>query len=399
MDTVGAVRSRRWGWALLTVAAVTALAAAVLFVRGREQAEPSPPQLEQAVARAEAGTIATASGAWQPLAALPLPRTEQPAVWTGRELVVWGGALDDGFTRRTFQADGAALDPATGVWRPLPQAPLAPRTDHLTAWTGTELIVWGGTGDAGLLNDGAAYNPTTDRWRALPPGPLSPRAEAAGVWTGSTLLVLGGADNGGPLTDAAAYDPDGGWRPIAALPPEFAAGVEVDTRAAAVGAGAVAWTADRGGRGLTAAARYDLAADAWSPLPDPLGAVASGLPLLIPDGDRLQGLRIAEDGVSTELIILDPGAADWRATPTPPLDGDPWSAIGVLTDAGLLVTDGLSGLVNSDGSWLALGDAPPSGPGERSVIWTGRDLLVTGDPPRGDSGATGATGTAVWTPS
>ncbi len=120
------------------------------------------------------------------------PRSSGTATWTGRELVVWGGAADDGAGTTAFLADGAALDPLTGTWRALAAAPLSPRQAHVAVWTGTDLLVWGGEGPDGLLADGAAWNPATDRWRALPPAPLAPRADAAAAWTGTELLVAGG---------------------------------------------------------------------------------------------------------------------------------------------------------------------------------------------------------------
>jgi hypothetical protein len=62
--------------------------------------------------------------------------------WTGQELIVWGGATRD----RRVHADGAAFDPATGRWRPLPPAPQAQLLDRRVAsavWTGRQLLTWG----------------------------------------------------------------------------------------------------------------------------------------------------------------------------------------------------------------------------------------------------------------
>src|SRR5207249_1889780 len=44
-------------------------------------------------------------------------------------------------------------------------APTA-RDFHTAVWTGSEMIVWGGLGDFGFLNTGGRYNPTTDTWTA-----------------------------------------------------------------------------------------------------------------------------------------------------------------------------------------------------------------------------------------
>src|SRR5262245_22703104 len=58
------------------------------------------------------------------------------------------------------QPDGAA---APGEWAAMASAPIAARVGFVHAWTGEELLVWGGT-ETGLqtFDDGAAYNPDTD---------------------------------------------------------------------------------------------------------------------------------------------------------------------------------------------------------------------------------------------
>ena len=61
--------------------------------------------------------------------------------------------------------EATAAQLADGHWEVIPAAPLAVRDDAASIWTGHELIVWGGvakaTGEAdpGILDDGAAYNP------------------------------------------------------------------------------------------------------------------------------------------------------------------------------------------------------------------------------------------------
>ena len=110
-----------------------------------------------------AGARAPRAGAeesWRRLAAGPLsPRVRHSGVWTGDELVIWGGGP---FGRRPL-ADGAA-DPAADRWRWLPPAPLAGRSGHAAVWTGTELLVWGGATGEDCVDgcpraDGLAYRP------------------------------------------------------------------------------------------------------------------------------------------------------------------------------------------------------------------------------------------------
>ncbi len=111
-------------------------------------------------------------------------------------------------------------------WNVGAEAPILLRSGHVSVWTGTELVVWGGSrpndGDPGIidtLDDGAAYDPATDTWRILAPSPLAGRTGAGVVWTGAEILVL--ATQGGgvlPTLDGAAYNPTTDtWRVL----PEF----------------------------------------------------------------------------------------------------------------------------------------------------------------------------------
>src|SRR4029077_20503541 len=72
----------------------------------------------------------------------PSARWNHSAIWTGTRLIVWGGANTSG---TTSMSDGAAYDPGGGTWTPhaTSGAPLA-RSLHSAVWTGSEMIVWGG---------------------------------------------------------------------------------------------------------------------------------------------------------------------------------------------------------------------------------------------------------------
>ena len=155
-------------------------------------------QLSVSVARLVAGH-------WESIPPAPIAtRGGGSVVWTGKELLVWGGASDG--NPQLLYADGAAYNPRTRAWRRLPTAPLAAREYQASAWTGTELVIWGGyVSDGGsVTNDGAAYNPATNRWRKLPTAPLKAGANAFAVWSGNRVIVFGyGYQN----PDAVAYEP------------------------------------------------------------------------------------------------------------------------------------------------------------------------------------------------
>ena len=127
-------------------------------------------------------------------AGAPSGRGVPVAVWTGTELLIWGGYE----VRGTLQilGNGALYNPATNTWRPMSTvgAPLA-RMLTAYAWTGTELIVWGGADGLRTSHaDGAAFDPSTNSWRSLPAaGAPSRRLGMAYGWTGTELLIWGGA--------------------------------------------------------------------------------------------------------------------------------------------------------------------------------------------------------------
>lgn len=106
-------------------------------------------------------------------------------------------------------ADGAAYDPATDRWRPLAPAPIAGRHAHDAVWTGEELLVFGGLTATGTSREAAAYRPDRDQWRRLADLPF-PRAHGQTVWTGRQALSALGSDiTEESLTDVITYDPTG----------------------------------------------------------------------------------------------------------------------------------------------------------------------------------------------
>jgi hypothetical protein len=66
------------------------------------------------------------------------------------------------------------------------------RSAHTAVWTGSEMIVWGGAGATGfILGDGARYNPSTDSWMPIAAtGAPRERLGHVAVWTGAELIVM-----------------------------------------------------------------------------------------------------------------------------------------------------------------------------------------------------------------
>ncbi len=147
---------------------------------------------------------------WLPISLqnAPSARSGHSAVWTGSKLIVWGGTGDFGLL-----GDGATYNPATDTWTPLSgnNAPTA-RTSHTAVWTGSEMIVLGGETSAGATATGGAYDPTLNKWRVLSnPGSPVARTEASLVWTGTELLSYGGLNGGSYIASLQRLNPQPAW--------------------------------------------------------------------------------------------------------------------------------------------------------------------------------------------
>jgi hypothetical protein len=170
--------------------------------------------------RRDGAAFDPASWRWRRIAEAPVGGYANTLVWTGKEMITWGG-IKDSANRNAgyptgFLAAGAAYDPATNEWRVLEESSLDPRGWHSSTWTGDEMVVWGGVSEAdtacpdcGYAEDAGAYDPAQGTWRRIDSGPLSGRVEHSAVWTGDRMIVFGGGtpQGGGGRDDGATYDP------------------------------------------------------------------------------------------------------------------------------------------------------------------------------------------------
>ncbi len=347
----------------------------------------------------EAGEVSAVAGRWTPMADGPLsPRIAAAGVWTGDELVLWGGRdcpdgrCDDESVPPL--ADGAAYSGAGDSWRTLASSPLSARSGAAAEWSGTEMLLWGGRDAGGPLVDGAAYDPATDRWRMLAPSPLSARS-AQSVWTGTEMVIWGGSvDASGEevFADGAAYDPaTDSWRMLAPAPIQGRFDMVVNWTNDEL----IVWGGRAGAENLADGAAYDPATDDWRVLaPSPLSPrVArsqwSGDELLIWGGE--QGAEALVDGAA-----YDPVADAWQVLAPSPLTARrghvmEWTGTELLIWGGgggtgaFLFGTGAAYDPAAD-SWR---DLPPS-PGRFIPVaeWTGQEMLVWGGIVPGDRPAT-----------
>src|SRR5688572_8183102 len=84
---------------------------------------------------------------------------------------------------------GESCPPPEGEWRPISLVG-GPGVRELPAvvWTGTEMIVWGGLRSDERRADGVRYRPASDEWVAMSDGPAALTGTAA-VWTGAEMIV------------------------------------------------------------------------------------------------------------------------------------------------------------------------------------------------------------------
>jgi N-acetylneuraminic acid mutarotase len=137
----------------------------------------------------------------------PLTRRAHTAIWTGNgnEMIIWGG---NDFLQRDLNT-GGRYNPSTDSWTATSttNAPSA-RGGHTAVWTGGEMIVWGGGTGGIVFNTGRKYNPSTNSWTATSTtNAPSARGGHTAVWTGSEMIVWGGAGIGVLFNTGGRYDP------------------------------------------------------------------------------------------------------------------------------------------------------------------------------------------------
>lgn len=235
--------------------------------------------------------------------------------WTGSRVLVWGGSVYSDASGDRWINDGYSLDPSTGVSTRLPNAPIAPRFRPAAAWSGHELLVWGGLDDQGKpLSDGAAYNPSTETWRMLPDAPIDARAPLS-VWTGEELIVWGtSVRTVDRPRDGAVYTPQtDSWRTIPDAPIELTdgsaawTGREMLVFGAALNGGNHAETASAIG------AAYDPSTETWRTLPN------SGLSPQASSAAWNGSELIASDYLSGSAAY-EPMSDRWRQLEDVPID-------------------------------------------------------------------------------
>jgi len=336
-----------------------------------------------------------ATDTWTRLSTLGAPQTDvgcTTMAWTGRELLVWAYLPTLGGASR--EPYGARYNPVTDTWREMAHlgGPTL-RCDSTGVWTGEDLIIWGGGAHDEnhhivLTRTGRAYNAESDTWRTISrQGSPELRYEHQSAWVAPYMVVWGGLDYfNDPINTGGRYDPARDvWLPMSTTgaPVARIAG----TMTAAAGE-VIIWGGDRENvLGFTASgARYNPVTDTWRPTADQEAPQRRERHSALWTGDRLIIWGGLTD-VPPPHVVLDTGAAYDPLT-------DSWEALtginapsarrqhaAVWTGREMLILGGDSfRALASGGKYDPLLDAwtPTMQPGGAtgSAVWTGTRLLV-----------------------
>jgi len=366
---------------------------------------------------------------------IPDPRYGHTAVWTGTEMIVWGGGNNS----------GGRYNPATDSWVPTSRQSGVPsaRYYHTAVWTGSEMIIWGGTDGTDALQNGGRYNPAADSWTptSLSAPCPSARKNHTAVWSGTEMIVWSGSDTSDVLlNDGGKYDPATDiWSAVSTLGPcpevrQFATAVFISGEMVVWGGSAA------GDVPLNTGGRYNPASDIWISATSTSGAcpaarrfhtaVAGNGEMMVWGGEGT-GLSVLGNGSSynpasdtwtaisgtgapsarryhtavwtTSLMIVwggedgssslqsgsryDPSSGTWTATPTTgSCPTARYQHTAVWTGADMIIWGGYwptnsGGKYNLSGdSWTAtsLGTNVPAGRQYHTAVWTGSEMIVWG---------------------
>jgi hypothetical protein len=293
------------------------------------------------------GRYNPATDSWTEVSGGP-GRVFHTAVWTGTEMIIWGGSFNSN--------SGARYNPATNLWTATStvNAP-GGRNSHTAIWTGSEMIIWGGDSGSGLLNDGGRYHPATDSWISTSTQDApSPRDFHSAIWTGAEMIIWGGQTNlnlpgygYNPLTNT--------WRPLSTT---NAPAVRHSHTALWTGGAMIIWGgSDNSGNYFNTGARYDPATDTWAILSTVNAPAPAAFAVSVWTGDEM----IVWGGTNGQVGIVNGGG---RYTPAT----DTWASISAL-------------------------NAPISNFAS-TAVWTGnRMILWGGEPLTNDSGRAYCAGT------
>jgi N-acetylneuraminic acid mutarotase len=325
-------------------------------------------------------------------ASAPTARLNHTAVWTGSEMIVWGG-WDDSFFR--FDT-GGRYNPGTDSWTTTStiNGPAA-RAVHTAVWSGSEMIVWGGYSDSGSLttNTGGRYNPGTDSWIATSTANAPDRrASHTAVLSGSEMIIWGGVDtNSNVLNTGGRYNPS--TKTWTATSTTNAPSARYNHTAVWTGSEMIVWGGGENQLPSNTGGRYDPGTDSWTATTTANAPTArlnhtavwawAGSEMIVWGGsDDVTGSTNTGGRYS-------PGTDSWAATSTANASTARVSHTAVWTGSEMIVWGGLDGNgfeLDTGGrynpitdSWTNTGRGnAPTARYAHTAVWTGSEMVVWG---------------------
>jgi N-acetylneuraminic acid mutarotase len=346
----------------------------------------------------------------------PSGRHGHVALWAGNVMVVWGGHAEshtwsDRFSPGTYYIsdlaqDGGRYNPTSDTWSAVrTNAAPSPRSQSAAVWTGSEMIVWGGyyrehvsnmLGEETreyALNDGARYNPATDTWSTMSATAApAARYRASAVWTGSRMVIWGGSDPNGVHGSGGRYDPAANtWTSVSAV---GAPAARTGHTAVWTGTRMVVWGGEAGGAALDTGGRYDPSANSWASVSSLSVPAARRNPTSVWTGSRMLvwGGRGQWAGSYSGIgSRYNPSNNTWTEMSAMPASSEPWArrnATALWTGSEMIIWGG-----ENDGQYLRSGARfnpaanswsalpitnAPAARSDHTAVWTGAEMLVWG---------------------
>ena len=262
----------------------------------------------------------------------------KPAVaWTGTELLVIGGSSGPAIDDLVL-----AYDPNINEWRTLKEPPGQVDAWENSiggpgAWTGEELLLW---------QDGLAFNPKTETWRTMARYPGPSRSFPAAVLTGDEIIVWGGCDASIPQCD------------------------------------------DKGEGLLQDGVIYSIEADAWRAMsPAPLAAGVHPVAAVAEDAVLFYAGDTTTNPSAVQAARYDPATEEWTVIGAPPIEPRRYAAAAWTGQHFVIWGGDMAGETNGDGAafdpdldtWKLLPEPPPRSERDRhAMTWTGDHLYIVG---------------------
>lgn len=290
--------------------------------------------------------VPEAAGAWLPISSVNAPawRDRHTAVWTGAEMIVWGGYLNTGYGTNT----GGRYTLATDSWSPTSTSggycPNA-RGCHTSVWTGTYMVVWGGENWTGTnmvdFSTGGRYDPATDTWYFVSSSGLSARTRHTAVWTGSVMIIWGGYtfDDWSHNYTGSRYNPTSdSWSSVTLTNHPSARN---NHTAVWTGSVMIVWGGTDGAGGLNDGGRYNPSSNSWSTV----------------SGTSCPSSRYMHSAVWTGSVMIVWGGTD---------------------SVGSKRTGGRYNPSSNSWSSTSTGTDCPGARGYHTAVWTGTEMIVWG---------------------